>query len=120
MGNCLVSVHVTGSHHNGSPSDIDQMAADFVHALVGKGYSVSAASIVTGADYNLLDASQRFPLVGVQAQTSTETTDPANPGNEPGNEPAQEPQPEPPAEAAAQDDDDNNIVDGVQQSPGSE
>jgi hypothetical protein len=27
MGNCIVSVHVTGAHHNGRPDDIDQIGA---------------------------------------------------------------------------------------------
>ena len=26
MGNCLISIHVTGAHHNGKCYDIDQMA----------------------------------------------------------------------------------------------
>jgi hypothetical protein len=61
MGNRIVSVHVTGSHHNGQGSDIDQMAADFVDALKTKGHNVTAASIVAGGEGDLLNPAARFP-----------------------------------------------------------
>jgi hypothetical protein len=62
MGNCIVSVHVTGSHHNGSESDIDQMAAKFADELKAKGHIVSAATIVSGGEYDLLNTASRLPL----------------------------------------------------------
>ena len=62
MGNCIVSVHVTGSHHNSQPSDIDQMAAVFVDALKVKGHSVTAATILSGVENDLLNTASRLPL----------------------------------------------------------
>ena len=64
MGNCIVSVHVTGAHHNGKDYDIDQMAAVFVDALKAKGHNVTAATVVSGGEYDLLNTAARFPLVG--------------------------------------------------------
>ena len=64
MGNCIVSVHVTGSHHNGQPRDIDQMAAAFVDQLKATGHNVTAATVVSGGEHNLLNTASRFPLVG--------------------------------------------------------
>jgi len=61
MGNCLVSVHVTGSHHNGLETDIDQMAADFVASLKRKGHMVTAATLVSGGEQDLVLGS-RLPL----------------------------------------------------------
>jgi hypothetical protein len=62
MGTCLVSVQVTGSHHNGQPSDIDQLAAQFVDTLKGKGYTVSHAILNSGGGYDLLNTASRFPI----------------------------------------------------------
>ena len=59
MGNCLVSVHVTGAHHNSKDYDIDQLAAEFVEA---KGHTVTGAKLVSGGEYDLLDLPSRFPL----------------------------------------------------------
>lgn len=62
MGNCLVSIHVTGSHHNGGEHDIDQLAAGFVDRLKSLGYFVSSASLVSGGEHDLLNTAARFPL----------------------------------------------------------
>lgn len=63
MGNCLINVHVTGSHHNGIESDIDQMAARFVDELKAKGHNVTAATLVSGGENDMLpDRNGRFPL----------------------------------------------------------
>lgn len=62
MGNCLVSVHVTGSHHNRSSSDIDQLAIEFVDTLKRKGHNVTSASIVNGAEQDLLNKATRLPV----------------------------------------------------------
>lgn len=62
MGNCLVSVHVTGCHHNGIPNDIDQLAADFVLSLKAKGHNVTAATLVSGGEYDLMSTTARFVL----------------------------------------------------------
>lgn len=67
MGNCLVSVHVTGAHHNGVDYDIDQLAAEFVDKLKAKGHTVSAATIVSGGENDLLNTASRFPLKAVAA-----------------------------------------------------
>lgn len=62
MGNCIVSVHVTGAHHNGEAYDIDQRAAAFVDQLRKDGHTVSAATIVSGGEYDLLNTTSRFAL----------------------------------------------------------
>jgi hypothetical protein len=62
MGNCLISVHATGAHHNGLKSDLDQMAADFVQKLKAAGHNVTGATILTGGEYDLQSAGQRFPI----------------------------------------------------------
>lgn len=66
MGNCLIAVHVTGAHHNGLNYDIDQMAAEFVDKLKAKGHSVTAAKVVAGGEYDLLDEKRRLPLKSEQ------------------------------------------------------
>lgn len=62
MGNCLISVHATGSHHNGIPNDIDQLAAEFVDKLKAVGANVTAATVVSGGENDLLSTASRFPL----------------------------------------------------------
>lgn len=64
MGNCIVSVHVTGGHHNRLPSDIDQLAHAFVAELKVMGHNVTAATIVTGGENDLLNTASRLPLKG--------------------------------------------------------
>ena len=61
MGNCIISIHVTGSHHNGIMRDIDQLAASFVDDLK-RSHNVTAAYIVSGGEYDLLNQTARFPL----------------------------------------------------------
>lgn len=63
MGNCLVSIHVTGCHHNGVPHDIDQMAAKFVDELK-RYHNVTAAYMVNGGESDLMNSVARFPLGG--------------------------------------------------------
>lgn len=62
MGQCIVTVHVTGFHHNGRADDIDQMAADFVEKLQAAGHTVTAAYAASGGEQDLLDKSSRFPV----------------------------------------------------------
>lgn len=62
MGNCLISIHVTGSHHNGLRTDIDQMAGDFVEHLKAKGHNVTTAKIVSGGEQDLIDPGTRYPM----------------------------------------------------------
>lgn len=62
MGNCIVSVHATGAHHNSRDYDIDQLAAEFVDKLKAKGHNVTAATVVAGGEYDLLNTATRFPL----------------------------------------------------------
>jgi hypothetical protein len=62
MGNCLVSIRVTGCHHNGIATDIDQMAADFVAKLKGANHNVTGAVLLSGGEQDLLDPSRRFPI----------------------------------------------------------
>lgn len=61
MGNCLISIHVTGSHHNQVEHDIDQMAAKFVDELKAK-HNVTAAHLVSGGEYDLMNTTARFPI----------------------------------------------------------
>lgn len=62
MGNCVVSVRVTGCHHNGIAQDIDQLAAEFVDKLKAAGNNVTAANLLVGGDYDLLNTTARFPI----------------------------------------------------------
>jgi len=62
MGNCLISIHVTGTHHNGKKTDIDQLAAEFVDSLKAQGHYVTSATVVSGGEYDLLDVAHRFPV----------------------------------------------------------
>lgn len=62
MGNCIVSVHVTGTHHNGQGYDIDQLAAKFADELKANGHTITAAAILSGGEYDLLNTASRFPL----------------------------------------------------------
>lgn len=62
MGNCLISVHATGAHHNGSPHDIDRLAAEFVDKLKSAGSNVTAATITAGGEHDLTNVEARFPL----------------------------------------------------------
>lgn len=64
MGNCIVSVHVTGAHHNGKSADIDQMAALFVDRLRASGHLVTHATVVSGGEQDLLNDLQRYALSG--------------------------------------------------------
>jgi hypothetical protein len=61
MGNCVIEIHVTGSHHNSIAQDIDQLAARFVDELK-QSHNVTAAFLVSGGEYDLLNESARFPL----------------------------------------------------------
>lgn len=63
MGNCVVTVHVTGCHHNGLPNDIDQRGAEFVDRLKADGHVVTAASIVSGGEQDLVNPAVRYPLM---------------------------------------------------------
>lgn len=67
MGNCIVSVHVTGCHHNGIENDIDQLAADFVISLKAKGHNVTAATLVSGGELDLMSTTARMVLKGAGA-----------------------------------------------------
>lgn len=61
MGNCLISVHVTGAHHNGLETDVDQMTAKFVDELAKK-HNVTGAKLVSGGENDVLNTASRFPL----------------------------------------------------------
>jgi hypothetical protein len=56
MGNCTITVHLTGAHHNKkNPNDANRMAAKFVDQLKDAGHNVEAASITHGGREDLLD-----------------------------------------------------------------
>ncbi len=61
MGQCVITIHVTGGHHNKSASDIDQMAAEFVKDL-SKIHNVTAAYMINGAEQDLKSTKILFPL----------------------------------------------------------
>ena len=65
MGNCLITVHVTGAHHNGKSFDIDQAAARFVDHLRTMGHNVTAAHIVSGVEHDLLNTAARYPVSAI-------------------------------------------------------
>ena len=55
MGDCTITIHATGSHHNkGNPKDINRMAVKFVDELVSAGHHVKGASLTNGAHESLL------------------------------------------------------------------
>ncbi len=60
MGQCTITIHVTGAHHNKSASDIDQMAAEFVKDL-SKLHNVTAAYMCNGAEQDLKNTTILFP-----------------------------------------------------------
>lgn len=61
MGNCVIIIHVTGSHHNGLEHDIDQMAAKFMDEVAVK-HNVTAAYLHSGGEYDLKNKAARFPV----------------------------------------------------------
>lgn len=62
MGNCIIQIHVTGSHHNSKPFDIDQTMAACVDKLVADGNNVTAATLFVGGEYDLRRKENRFPI----------------------------------------------------------
>jgi hypothetical protein len=60
MGQCVITIHVTGSHHNKATRDIDQMAAEFVQDLK-KFHTVTAAYMANGAEQDLQTTPVLFP-----------------------------------------------------------
>jgi len=62
MGNCLISIHATGAHHNGVDYDIDQLAYEFVDLLKTKGHNVTFAALVSGGETDLMNSGSRMPL----------------------------------------------------------
>ena len=56
MGNCTITVHLTGSHHNKKNStDANRMAAKFADDLKAAGHNVEHCSITHGGRTDLLD-----------------------------------------------------------------
>lgn len=53
MGNCTITIHVTGSHHNNRDDDIDAMVRTFVAELKASGHSVTHAVLTNGASEEL-------------------------------------------------------------------
>ena len=69
MGNCTVTVHVTGAHHNAKATDIDQVAARFVDELKSAGHNVTDAQITSGGTHDLLSTAVRLPVVGAACRS---------------------------------------------------
>jgi hypothetical protein len=56
MGNCTITIHLIGSHHNeNNPNDANRMAAAFADELKRAGHNVEHASITHGGREDLLD-----------------------------------------------------------------
>lgn len=62
MGNCTITIKLVGQHHNASPFDAEQMAAEFVKKLEAAGHNVTHAGITHGGEVDLRDASQLVPI----------------------------------------------------------
>lgn len=59
MGQWVISVHGTGSHHNKDlPEDADRMAAAFVEQLKAAGHTVTHATITHGGETNITDGAK--------------------------------------------------------------
>jgi len=57
MGNCTITIHLTGSHHNRRYlADANRMAAKFVDDLKAQGHNVEHASFTHGGREDLLDS----------------------------------------------------------------
>jgi hypothetical protein len=65
MGDCTITIHVRGSHHNKSnPSDIARMADRFVADLKKAGHAVHSASITSGGRQELLGTPADYDQAG--------------------------------------------------------
>jgi hypothetical protein len=61
MGNCTITIHLTGSHHNKKhPKDANRMAQKFVDDLVTAGHNVEHASFTHGGRDDLLTVDYHF------------------------------------------------------------
>lgn len=50
MGNWVIHIEGTGSHHNGNAgSDANEKAKEFVHELLGIGQNVESATFTSGS-----------------------------------------------------------------------
>jgi hypothetical protein len=62
MGNWDISIKGVGIHHNGREDDAEQMAAEFVKALKGKGHSISSAVMTYGGAVDLQEPEKLLPV----------------------------------------------------------
>ena len=54
MGNWVIHIEGTGSHHNNNPaSDANEKAKEFVHELRGIGQTVESATFTAGSRDNV-------------------------------------------------------------------
>ena len=60
MGNWVIHIEGTGSHHN-SRADIDanEKAKEFVHELIGIGQSVESATFTAGGRDNVMPVTEK-------------------------------------------------------------
>jgi hypothetical protein len=57
MGQWVISIHGTGSHHNRKyPKDADRMAAAIVKQLREAGHTITSATITYGGEQDVTDA----------------------------------------------------------------
>ncbi|HLA60950.1 MAG TPA: hypothetical protein VK626_01770 [Nitrospiraceae bacterium] len=55
MGNWVIHIEGTGSHHNSNPaSDANEKAKEFVHELIGIGQTVESATFTAGGRDNVM------------------------------------------------------------------
>lgn len=65
MGNVTITVKLVGAHHNASPFDAEQMAAEFVRKLEAAGHNVLHAGMTYGGEVDLRDPTQLAPITTV-------------------------------------------------------
>lgn len=66
MGNCTITIHLTGSHHNDDyHKDANRMSVRFVEELMAAGHHVEGASFTSGGREDLLSSTcwtrQKWP-----------------------------------------------------------
>jgi hypothetical protein len=69
MGNWHISIKGAGSHHNGSPNDAEQLAAEFVKKLQASGaHTVTSADVTIGGAQPLLTDQDRAALMALKGE----------------------------------------------------
>lgn len=64
MGDCTITIHVTGAHNNGRSEDIDEMAKEFVARLKLVGHNVKHATVTNGRTEHVHEAVHKAHNIG--------------------------------------------------------